>query len=148
MAKRVISKVSVEGLDRLLKTIEPEHLYGDPVRDLLDWGRREGERLAEGRAPRATGRLAGSITSTLKASGAQPHAVIQFSRLASDNGFRYPHALNSSRKFRRSVTVSGASKGKTTYKWFTGVISLVRKAIRSRSKAADAKIESAWKAAK
>ena len=44
--------------------------------------------------------------------------------------------------------IGGGAKGRPTYKWFTGIIALIRKAIRQRSKVADSKVEQVWKAAR
>ena len=146
MARPSSFKITIEGLEQLQGKLEPEHLYGSAVRDMLEFAKREGERQAIRRAPVHRGALRGSITGEMKASGVKPHALIKFSAAAS--GFPYGHALNSSKKFRRSISVPGGAKGRPTYKWFTGIIALIRKAIRQRSKVADSKVEQVWQAAR
>lgn len=138
---RAIVRMDVTGVAELRKSLEPEYLYGDAQTDLIEFGRREGMRRFDERAPRSSGSLAASGKSEMRPTARPPQAIIRFTQQAAADGFRYPYALNASKKFRRSATVSGGKRGARTYKWFTGIIALVRKAVRSRSGVADAKVK-------
>lgn len=140
----------MEGADRLVRKLNPDGLYGDPIRALLDEARKVGEQKAHERAPRgATGRLDAGIDSELKANAVPMHAVVSVDAVAPD-GFRYAHALNASPRFHYRAgalrtTLRGRTGlvrgGKTTQKWFTGVLALVRSALSRARKRAEQQIE-------
>lgn len=135
--------IDLQGADRLSRKLNAEALLRDPVKDLIDFGRKEAERHAERRAPRLTGTLAGSVTSELRSSGMLPMAIIRAGATARD-GFRYGMALDASDRYHRQRGGRSGRKGAPTKKWFTGVLSLVRTAMRRLERQTTQAIERRW----
>lgn len=151
MARAIAAfKIDVEGADQLARKLNPDSLYEDPLRRLLDEARKVGEQKAHERAPRGiTGRLDAGIDSELKPNAVPMHAIVSVEAIARD-GFRYPFALDTSPKFHyRAGALRTTRRGRTglvrggkpTKGWFTKVLPLVRSHLSRARKKTLAEIE-------
>lgn len=154
-------RVRVEGLNEIyakLSTSNP--IYAAPVRKVFADVTADVESKARKRAPKATGRLAGSIKSRLDARPMPLWARITVDGSGANN-FRYPWALEAGHRRaagqgyaklgRKAKALSRAEiifryRGtrKSTKKWFRGASRGIRKTLQTLLSQAVKEVESRW----
>ena len=162
--------IEPQGLGRLSKKLNAKALLRNPVQDLIEYGAKEAVRLARERAPRrpGSGTLQASVSSEIKTRGLMPIAIIR-AGVTTKKGFAYGYALNDAKhrasrgqgkakqRLGKYKVVGRVSKsnapytyrssgpiGKPTYRWFSGVTALVRKAMQQVEQRAAQAVERKW----
>lgn len=108
--------IRVAGLEDVQRKLRAEHLYAEPLREALREAGELVKREAEGGAPVDTGRLKSRIRLTVSKAKVPKAAFVRLN--VTKRGFRYPWALNTSRK-RVYRFRSGPRRGSPTRGWFT-----------------------------
>ena len=156
---RGTSIVKVEGLNRLLKKLRyADPIYAEPWRAMMAGLAERGHELAVQRAPRLTGHTAGSVTHTMH-QWKVPLWVKISNDATSERGVRYPFVLNAGHrrpsgrgltKNRRSPTTEATIKlhyrgtGKSTRRWFSGVLTILRRELKSKLADTARAVEAQW----
>lgn len=133
----------VKNLARVRKKLQGAPIFAHPIANALDQAGQEIEVAAHRRAPIGpTLALSSSIKRTL-----DPSPVPTFVKVtanASSNGFRYPWALQSSKK-RQYHYRFGVYTGRLTYRWFTGSLRGIRKKLDALISDAARRTEDEWR---
>lgn len=133
----------IEGLKKLLRDLRTEDpIYAEPWREALTEATEIVQREAQGRAPSATGKLRGSITTKLQAQPVPRWGAVRAN--ARRGKTRYGFVLNWGQAQRGAGVVTFHSGGQPTKGWFTGALSKLQAHVNGLLDRAARQIEARW----
>ncbi len=135
-------KVQMEGLTETLRKLEGKPIYAEPWKRALERAVQILLGKLREESPRLSNQLANSWTGRLDSREVPRFGEVKTDQTASD-GFRYPHALNASKRIRYRFQ-SGTRRGQLLYRWTLRSQRAVREQLQSLLSAAEREIESAW----
>lgn len=108
----------IDGLPRLMEKLESGNFIWHPVREAVEKGTERIYDFATSWAPWGTGKTAVSIGKETSRGSRPPWGRVDMRRMPTRKGFRYPGALEGSRKIPYKYR-SGPHVGKLTRGWFS-----------------------------
>ena len=165
----VRTTIKLEGAGRISAKLNGQKFWIEPLGDTLQKLAEYGEAEAHKRAPHGeTGNTDRAITNRVDRHRPARYAQVVLKATTAADGFRYDFALDAAkhRKARgthytraqkralapKRVTkanapyhyASGTREGRSTYQWFRGVSSLMRRRLRSAAKDLAAQMQRNW----
>lgn len=142
MPSRSVS-ITITGIDRMAKSLDARYLVADTLNRMVLAASVAGRKAAVKRAPFNEASKAGAHIRDALIVAPRPVSRDELAKAAvsgSVSGFRYPWALNYSRKVAYKYA-SGPNKGKALFNWWTGAIPSMRRAARKQFRDASREIE-------
>jgi hypothetical protein len=142
-------QVQIEGLQRILKKLQPKELWGHSFRRFFD---RSGETVLNEARLNAPVKTARTITSLGRGASDNVYdldpndlpAYLRVGTRVNRNGFPYPRALNDSDRYHHRSKTGFGLKGKPTKGWFTDSLKRAMPQIRSYLGQMRAEIKQKW----
>jgi len=131
------------------KKLLSDALYGPGLRSIVEWGVGAMTREARKRAPGTlAGVVVGEIKHTKSSGGFGVLTGRTVVRQRTNKGFRYPQALNYSKKIKGTTKRyryrSGPKAGKLTKGWFSSARGTVTRELKKRTEALADGIKAGW----
>lgn len=137
-------RIQVNGLKELRKKAKEDATIGEPMRGAYTEAAAIGKAEVDRRAPRMSGKTAGAVYSNVDKKPLPKWGAVRMrtvNRASRGGKFRYPWALNYSKKRKYVYRASGSG---LTFDWFTGAIRTVKDRIGGILNTAAREIEKTW----
>lgn len=139
-------KIEVDKLtyNRIRAKFSGDYLFGHDLRKVLTDVSDAGKAKAIQRVPVKTGLTRSVITSEVDRGAMPTWTRVRLSGSPQRGDFRYPWALNASKRIAYRHR-SGSRQGKKTYRWFHGAKPAMRNAMKKSLKWLAGRVESRWR---